>query len=66
MPSLYWSQGSGSSREWWSLSHPCAGVTSVGKTSLITYLANITGNKVVRVNSHEHTDIQEYIGFYNS
>ena len=35
------------------------GDTSVGKTSLVTYLANITGNKVVRVNNHEHTDIQE-------
>ena len=42
------------------------GDTSVGKTSLVTYLANITGNKVVRVNNHEHTDIQEYIGSYTS
>ena len=42
------------------------GDTSVGKTSLVTYLAHITGNKVVRVNNHEHTDIQEYIGSYTS
>jgi midasin len=34
------------------------GDTSVGKTSLVTYLANIMGNTVVRVNNHEHTDIQ--------
>ena len=34
------------------------GDTSVGKTSLVTYLAGLTGNKCVRVNNHEHTDIQ--------
>ena len=39
---------------------------SVGKTSLVTYLANIMGNTVVRVNNHEHTDIQLYIGSYTS
>ena len=38
----------------------------MGKTSLITYLALLTGNKCVRVNNHEHTDIQEYIGSYTS
>ena len=42
------------------------GDTSVGKTSLITYLAALTGNKCVRVNNHEHTDIQEYLGSYTS
>ena len=42
------------------------GDTSVGKTSLVTHLALTTGNKVVRVNNHEHTDIQEYIGSYTS
>ena len=42
------------------------GDTSVGKTSLVTYLATISGNKVVRVNNHEHTDIQEYVGSYTS
>jgi midasin len=40
------------------------GVTSVGKTSLITYLAKSSGNKCVRINNHEHTDLQEYIGSY--
>ena len=40
------------------------GETSVGKTSLIQYLAHASGNKCLRVNNHEHTDIQEYIGCY--
>jgi len=42
------------------------GETSVGKTSLITYLARITGNKCHRINNHEHTDIQEYVGCYTA
>lgn len=42
------------------------GETSVGKTSLIKYLADVTGNKVVRINNHEHTDVQEYIGSYSA
>jgi hypothetical protein len=37
-----------------------------GNTSVVTYLAHITGNMVVRSNIHEHTDIQEYFGFYTS
>ncbi|XP_078434368.1 midasin-like protein isoform X2 [Wolffia australiana] len=40
------------------------GPTSSGKTSLVQYLAFITGNKFVRINNHEHTDIQEYFGSY--
>lgn len=40
------------------------GDTSVGKTSLITYLAKITGHVCVRINNHEHTDLQEYVGNY--
>ncbi|SCV04461.1 LAMI_0H16314g1_1 [Lachancea mirantina] len=40
------------------------GPTSAGKTSMIKYLAQITGNKVVRINNHEHTDLQEYLGTY--
>uniref|UniRef100_A0A3B4AV04 Midasin n=1 Tax=Periophthalmus magnuspinnatus TaxID=409849 RepID=A0A3B4AV04_9GOBI len=49
-------------------SHPVLiqGETSVGKTSLIHWLATATGNQCVRVNNHEHTDIQEYIGCYSS
>ena len=40
------------------------GETSVGKTSLVTWLAQSTGNICVRVNNHEHTDLQEYVGCY--
>ncbi|XP_049611993.1 midasin isoform X4 [Syngnathus scovelli] len=49
-------------------SHPVLiqGETSVGKTSLIRWLATATGNHCVRINNHEHTDIQEYIGCYSS
>ena len=42
------------------------GPTSSGKTSMIEYLASISGNKFLRVNNHEHTDIQEYLGSYTS
>ena len=42
------------------------GPTSSGKTSMIEYLAKISGNKFLRVNNHEHTDIQEYLGTYTS
>ncbi|KAK3301992.1 uncharacterized protein B0T15DRAFT_561457 [Chaetomium strumarium] len=42
------------------------GPTSAGKTSMIEYLANYTGNKFVRINNHEHTDLQEYLGTYVS
>ncbi|XP_062857908.1 midasin [Trichomycterus rosablanca] len=42
------------------------GETSVGKTSLVRWLASATGNQCVRINNHEHTDIQEYIGCYSS
>lgn len=34
------------------------GETSVGKTSLIEWLAAATGNVCVRLNNHEHTDLQ--------
>jgi midasin len=42
------------------------GPTSAGKTSMIEFLANYTGNKFVRINNHEHTDLQEYLGTYVS
>lgn len=42
------------------------GPTSAGKTSMINYLASITGHKFVRINNHEHTDLQEYLGTYVS
>ncbi|GAB2222234.1 hypothetical protein Drorol1_Dr00013440 [Drosera rotundifolia] len=40
------------------------GPTSSGKTSLVKYLAAITDHKCVRINNHEHTDLQEYLGSY--
>lgn len=42
------------------------GPTSSGKTSMIEYLAGRTGHEFVRVNNHEHTDLQEYLGTYIS
>ena len=42
------------------------GPTSAGKTSMIEYLAKFSGNKFVRINNHEHTDLQEYLGTYVS
>lgn len=40
------------------------GPTSAGKTSVVEFLARRTGHRFVRINNHEHTDIQEYIGAY--
>ena len=40
------------------------GPTSSGKTSAIEFLARQTGHRFVRINNHEHTDIQEYLGTY--
>ncbi|KAL1966096.1 hypothetical protein VTN77DRAFT_4844 [Rasamsonia byssochlamydoides] len=42
------------------------GPTSAGKTSMVEYLAKISGNKFVRINNHDHTDLQEYLGSYVS
>lgn len=42
------------------------GPTSSGKTSMIEYLAKRSGHKFVRINNHEHTDLQEYLGTYVS
>lgn len=42
------------------------GPTSSGKTSMVEYLAKRTGHKFVRINNHEHTDLQEYLGTYIS
>ncbi|KAK9989956.1 hypothetical protein SO802_024941 [Lithocarpus litseifolius] len=41
-----------------------SGPTSSGKTSLVQYLAAITDHEFVRINNHEHTDLQEYLGSY--
>ena len=40
------------------------GPTSAGKTSLVKFLAHLTGHEFVRINNHEHTDLQEYVGQY--
>ena len=40
------------------------GPTSAGKTSSIEYIAKRSGNFCLRINNHEHTDLQEYIGTY--
>jgi midasin (ATPase involved in ribosome maturation) len=42
------------------------GPTSSGKTTLVSYVAARLGNKLVRVNNHEHTDLREYVGTYIS
>ncbi|KAF1745172.1 hypothetical protein MXB_646 [Myxobolus squamalis] len=38
--------------------------TAVGKTSIVFYIAKKTGNNCIRINNHEHTDIQDYVGSY--
>jgi hypothetical protein len=38
------------------------GPTSSGKTSLVAYLAAQTGHPFIRINNHQHTDLQEYLG----
>ena len=38
------------------------GPTSAGKTSLVEYLAARCGHRLIRINNHEHTDVQEYTG----
>lgn len=49
-------------------SHPVLiqGPTSAGKTSMVEYLAHRSGNRFVRINNHEHTDLHEYLGTYVS
>ncbi|KAG4301503.1 hypothetical protein PCK1_002429 [Pneumocystis canis] len=42
------------------------GPTSSGKTSMIEYIAKLSGHKFVRINNHKHTDLQEYLGAYVS
>jgi len=38
--------------------------TSIGKTSLVKWLAQATGNVLIRINNHDHADLQEYICSY--
>jgi hypothetical protein len=47
--------------------HLCLqGPTSSGKTTLVSYLAAKTGHRCIRINNHEGTDLQEYLGSYVS
>jgi midasin (ATPase involved in ribosome maturation) len=34
------------------------GPTSSGKTTLVEYIARTTGHKTIRINNHQHTDLQ--------
>jgi len=38
------------------------GPTSSGKTTIVEYLAARCGQTIIRINNHEHTDVQEYTG----
>lgn len=38
------------------------GPTSSGKTSLVQYLASLTGHEFICINNHDHTNLQEYFG----
>ena len=40
------------------------GPTSTGKTSVVLFLAGLLNQKVLRVNNHKDTDLEEYIGRY--
>jgi midasin len=40
------------------------GDTSTGKTSIIFYIAEKLGKKVIRINNHEHTEAADYLGNY--
>ncbi|CAN8018551.1 unnamed protein product [Ixodes persulcatus] len=42
------------------------GETSAGKTSLVRWLAARTGHVCMRLNNHEHTDLEEYLGSYGA
>ncbi|KAG7342074.1 cobaltochelatase [Nitzschia inconspicua] len=42
------------------------GPTSSGKTTIVEYMGARCGHRVVRINNHEHTDVQEYTGTFAS
>ena len=42
------------------------GSTGAGKTSLVSFLAKATRHRLIRINNHEHTDLQDYFGQYMS
>lgn len=40
------------------------GPTACGKTSVVRYLAERLGFQFVRVNNHQHLELEEYVGSY--
>lgn len=40
------------------------GPTAAGKTSIVIHLSECTGNQLIRINNHEHTELSEYLGGY--
>jgi midasin len=40
------------------------GPTSGGKTSLVYFLAKISGQRCHRINNHQNTELEEYLGTY--
>ena len=40
------------------------GPTSGGKTSLVYYLAKLSGHRCHRINNHQNTEVEEYLGTY--
>ena len=42
------------------------GPTSCGKTSVIEYIGKKIGQKVLRINNNQNTEVEEYIGNYTS
>ena len=42
------------------------GPTSAGKSTLVQFLAEATHHRFIRINNHESTDIQQYLGHYVS
>ena len=42
------------------------GPTSTGKTTMVEYMAALCGHRCIRINNHEHTDVQEYTGTYTT
>lgn len=42
------------------------GPTAAGKTSIVIHLAEYTGNRLTRINNHEHTELSEYLGGYTA
>jgi midasin len=42
------------------------GPTSVGKTSIVEYLAKLLNQKILRINNNQNTEIEEYLGSYTT